>query len=175
VAPKVVGSYLGGFGTAPGLQTRQAKAYEAVVARHYPGLNNGNYADGFVYNYYNAAWALIQGLQKSGGQLGAALQRAMPRTLKSGYEVSDGGVVKLDANRQAIQDQYPLQITRTGTTIGASVVGYVPNVDQSFGGLFKKTSPAPGRAQPPCVKKATPWQGKIKVVKNGRITNAVIK
>jgi branched-chain amino acid transport system substrate-binding protein len=175
VAPKVVGSYLGGFGTAPGLQTRQAKAYEAVVAKHYPGLNGGNYADGFVYNYYNAAWAFIQGLQKSGGQLGAALQRAMPRTLKSGYEVSDGGVVKLDANRQAIQDQYPLQITRTGNTIGASVVGYVPNVDQSFGGLFKKTSPAPGRAQPPCVKKATPWQGKIKVVKNGRITNAVIK
>jgi branched-chain amino acid transport system substrate-binding protein len=175
VGPKVVGSYVGGFGTGPGLKTKQAKAYEAVVAKHYPGLNGGNYADGFVYNYYNAAWAFIQGLQKSGGQLGAALQRAMPRTLKSGYEVSDGGTVKLDGNRQAIQDQYPLQITRSGNTIVPSVVGYVPNVDQSFGGLFKKTSPAPGRSQPPCVKKSTPWQGKIKVVKNGVITSQVIK
>ncbi len=37
-------------------------------------------------------------------------------------------------------------------------------------GLFKKSSPPPGRTQPPCVKKSTPWQGKIKVVKNGVIT-----
>ena len=75
VAPKVVGSYVGGFGTGPGLKTRAAKAYEAVVAKHYPGLNGGNYADGFVYNYYNAAWALVQGLTKSGGQLGKSLQQ----------------------------------------------------------------------------------------------------
>ncbi|MFN8221951.1 MAG: ABC transporter substrate-binding protein [Gaiellales bacterium] len=176
VAPKVVGSYVGGFGTAPGLKTRQAKAYEAVVAKHYPGLNGGNYADGFVYNYYNAAWAFVRGLQASGGQVGAKLQAAMPRSNKSGYEVSDGGVVKLDANRQAIQDQYPLQIVKNADgSIGTAVVGYVPNVDQSFGGLFKKTSPAPGRTQPPCVKKKTPWQGKIRVVKNGVISNQVIK
>ena len=81
VGPKVVGSYVGGFGTGPGLKTKQAKAYEAVVAKHYPGLNGGNYADGFVYNYYNAAWAFVQGLTKSGGVTGAKLQAAMPRTL----------------------------------------------------------------------------------------------
>jgi branched-chain amino acid transport system substrate-binding protein len=176
VAPKVVGSYLGGFGTAPGLTTKQAKAYEAVMNKHYPGLNGGNYADGFVYNYYNAAWAFVRGLKASGGQLGAKLQASMPRTNRSGYEVSDNGIVKLDANRQAIQDQYPLQIVKNKDgSIGAAVVGYVPNVDQSFGGLFKKTSPAPGRAQPPCVKKKLPWQGNVKVVKNGVITSAVIK
>ena len=55
------------------------------------------------------------------------------------------------------------------------MIGYVPNVDQSFGGLFKPTSPPPGRAQPACVKKKLPWQGKIKVVKNGKVTNSVIK
>ena len=64
---------------------------------------------------------------------------------------------------------------KNGDTIGTAVVGYVPNVDQSFGGLFKKTSPPPGRTQPPFVKKATPWQGKIKVVKNGVITNQTLK
>ena len=174
VAPKVVGSYVGGFGTGPGLKTKQAKAYEAVVAKHYPGLNGGNYADGFVYNYYNAAWGFIQGLTKANGDL-SKLAASMPRTLKSGYEVSDGGTVKLDSNRQAIQDQYPLQVVKNGDAVSTAVVGYVPNVDQSFGGLFKKSSPPPGRTQPPCVKRKLPWQGKIRVVKNGTITNQIIK
>ncbi|MGL6280059.1 MAG: ABC transporter substrate-binding protein, partial [Gaiella sp.] len=167
VAPKVVGSYVGGFGTGPGLKTKQAKGYEAVVNRHYPGLNGGNYADGFVYNYYNAAWAFIQGLEKSNGALGKALQSAMPRSIKPGYQVSGGGVLKLDSNRQAIQDQYPLQVAKGANGIGTVVVAFAPNVDQSFGGLFKKTSPPPGRTQPPCVKKKLPWQNSLKVVKNG--------
>ncbi|MDW8337662.1 MAG: hypothetical protein RMM28_00805 [Thermoleophilia bacterium] len=108
--------------------------------------------------------------------MGIALQRAMPRALKSGYEVSDGGRVLLDSRRQAIQDQYPLQIVRNPDgSIGPAVVGYVPNVDQSFGGLFKPSSPPPGRAQPRCVKKSLPWQGKIRVVRNGVITNQVIR
>jgi branched-chain amino acid transport system substrate-binding protein len=175
VGPKVAGSYVGGFGTGPGLKTKQAKAYEAVVNRWYPGLNGGNYADGFLYNYYNAAWALVQGLTVSKGQTGTALQAAMPKSLKSGYEVSDGGSVKLDANRQAIQDQYPLQMVKNANGVGPVVVGYVPNVNQSFGGLFTKSSPAPGRTQPKCVKKSLPWQGKIKIVKNGVITPVVLK
>jgi branched-chain amino acid transport system substrate-binding protein len=171
VAPKVVGSYVGGFGTSPGLKTKQAKAYEAVMKKHYPKLPA---ADGFVYNYYNAAWAFVEGLRKAGGDL-AKLQASMPRSIKPGYQVSGGGVLKLDRNRQAVQDQWPLQLVKAGDAVATSVVGYVPNVDQSFGGLFKKSSPAPGRTQPPCVKKKLPWQGKIKVVKNGVITNQILK
>ena len=53
--------------------------------------------------------------------------------------------------------------------------GYVPNVDQTFGGYFGPNKPAPGRNYPACVKRKLPWQGKIKVVKNGVITNQVIK
>ena len=172
VAPKVVGSYLGGFGTGPGLRTGQARAYEAVIRRHYPRLPA---ADGFVHNYYNAAWALVQGLQRSGGRVGPALQRAMPRFLRGGYEVSDRGRIWLDRRRQAIQDQYPLQIVRQGNTITTRVVGYVPNVDQTFAGLFRPSSPPPGRAQPRCIRRNLPWQGKIRVVTNGRITNQVIR
>ncbi len=176
VAPKVVGSYVGGFGNGPGLKTKQAKEYEATINKYYPGLNGGNYADGFVYNPYNSAVALIQGLAKSKGALGAALQKAMPRQLPEGYQVSNGGKIKLDANNQAIQDQYQLQIVKKpGGGVTTATVAYVPMVNQSFGGLFKKTSPAPGRTQPPCKKLKTPWQGKIRVVKNGLITNQVIK
>jgi branched-chain amino acid transport system substrate-binding protein len=176
VAPKVVGSYIGGFGTGPGLKTAQAKAYEAKVAAIYPGLNGGNYADGFVYNYYNAAWALVQGLEKSGGALGAKLDAAMPRQLRAGYQVSNGGLVKLDSRRQAIQDQYELQLVKNADgSVGPVVVAYVPAVDQSFGGLFTPSSPPPGRTQPACKKLKTPWQGKIKVVKNGVITKQILK
>ncbi len=173
VAPKVVGAYVGGFGTAGGLKTKQAATYRAMVLKTYPKLPTD---DGFVYNYWNAGWALVQGLQKSGGQLGAKLNAALPRSIRPGFQVSNGGVLHLDANRQAIQDQYPLQIVKNKDgSIGAAVVGFVPNVGQDFGGLFKKSSPPPGRTQPPCKKVKTPWQGKIKVVKNGVITNQVIK
>jgi branched-chain amino acid transport system substrate-binding protein len=173
VAPKFVGSYLGGFGTGPGLKTPQAKRYEKALLSHYPALPT---ADGFVYNYYNAAWALVQGLTKSGGAVGGKLQAAMPRTLASGYEVSDNGFVRLDTRRQAIQDQYQLRLFKNADgSVGPQVVAYVPNVDQSFGGLFKPSSPPPGRSQPKCVKKKTPWQGKIRVVKNGVITKTIIK
>jgi branched-chain amino acid transport system substrate-binding protein len=173
VAPKLVGAWVGGAGTGPGLKTAQAKAYEAVMHKYYPKLPA---SDLFVYNYYNAAWALVQGLQKSGGAVGAKLQAALPRSLKSAYEVSDGGTVKLDSRRQAIQDQYQLRLVKNADgSVGPQVAAYVPNVDQSFGGLFKPTSPPPGRTQPPCKKLKTPWQDKIKVVKNGVITSQVIK
>jgi branched-chain amino acid transport system substrate-binding protein len=175
VAPRLVGAYVGGFGTSPGLKTKAARSYERSVAKVFPGLNGGNYADGFVYNYYNAAWALIKGLRKSGGAVGGKLQRSLPHTLKPGYQVSNRGVLRIDSNRQAIQDQWPLQIVRQGGKPALTVVGFVPNVGQSFGGLFKKTSRPPGRTQPPCKKVKTPWQGKIRVVKNGVITKSVIK
>ncbi len=100
----------------------------------------------------------------------------MPRSIESPFQISNGGVVKLDSRRQAIQDQYQLQLVKNADgSVGPQVVAYVPNVDQSFGGLFKPTSPPPGRTQPPCKKLKTPWQGKIQVVTNGKITNQVIK
>jgi branched-chain amino acid transport system substrate-binding protein len=173
VAPKVVGSYVGGFGTAAGLKTPRADAYRAKVLAVYPKLPTD---DGFVYNYYNAAWALVQGLNKSGGELGAKLDAALPRSIKPAFQISNGGVLHLDSRRQAIQDQYQLQLVKNADgSVGPQVVAFVPNVDQSFGGLFKPTDPPPGRTQPPCKKQKTPWQGKIKVVSNGKITNQVIK
>ena len=100
----------------------------------------------------------------------------MPRTNKPAYEVSDSGVVQLDSRRQAIQDQYPLQVVKnTDGSIGTKVVGYVPNVDQSFGGLFKPTSPPPGRAQPLRARRSCRGRARSARCKNGIITNTVIK
>ena len=52
------------------------------ASKWFPGVADVN--DGFFYNYWNAAWALVQGLNKSGGAVGAPLQAALPRTLQAG-------------------------------------------------------------------------------------------
>jgi len=174
VAPRLIGAYYGGFGNAPGLKTRQARQYESTVKKWY-GPAKFNVTDSFVYNYYNAAHALVIGLARSKGAVGAKLQAALPRKIRTGYQVSNHGVVKLDSNRQAITDQYPQQIVKgPDGKPAAKVVGFVPSVAQSFGGIFKKTSPPPGRKQPPCVKHKFPWQGHIRAVVNGKITNKII-
>jgi branched-chain amino acid transport system substrate-binding protein len=175
VAPKLIGSYMGGFGTAQtGLNTPRAKAYVKNAGKWFPGQADVN--DGFFYNYWNAAWALVQGLNKSKGQVGAALHRAMPRTLKPAFQVANKGVLRLDGRRQAVQDQYPLQIVRGADgKPAAKVAGYVPNVDQTFGGYFGPKKKAPNRAVPGCAKRKLPWQGKIRVVRNGRITSQFIR
>ncbi len=173
VAPKLVGSYVGGFGNMPGVHNAKVDAYRAYMKKMYPKLPAD---DGFVYNYYMAAKALIQGLQKSGGAVGAKLQASLPRSIDGPFQISNGGKVKLDSRRQAIQDQYQLQLVKNADgSVSPQVVAYVPAVDQSFGGLFKPTSPPPGRTQPPCTKVKTPWQGKIRLVVNGKITNQILK
>lgn len=171
VAPKLRGAYIGGFGIGPGLKTAAASKYRAVMKKNYPKIPA---EDSFTLNYYRGAHALVVGLEASNGQVGAALQRAMPRSIDDPYQLASGGKVRLDSRRQAIQDQYAMQINASGK-FGISMAGYVPNVDQTFGGTFAPNKPAPGRNFPPCVKKSLPWQGKIRVVKNGRVTNQVIK
>ena len=173
VAPKVVGAYVGGFGNMPGVHNAKVDAYRAYAKKMYPAQNVD---DGFFYNYYMAAKALVLGLQKSGGALGAKLQASLPRSIDGPFQISNGGKVKLDSRRQAIQDQYQLQLVKQSDgSVAPVVVAYVPAVDQSFGGLFKPTSPPPGRTQPACKKVKTPWQGKIKVVTNGKVTNQILK
>jgi branched-chain amino acid transport system substrate-binding protein len=171
VAPKLRGAYIGGFGIAPGLKTAAAAKYRAVMKRYYPKIPA---EDSFTLNYYRSAHALVLGLQKSNGRVGAALQRSLPRVIDDPYQVSTGGKVRLDSRRQAIQDQWMMQINPTGA-FGIRTYGYVPNVDQTFGGTFGPNKPAPGRNFPACTKKKLPWQGKIKVVANGKVTNQLVK
>jgi hypothetical protein len=64
-----------------------------------------------------------------------------------------------------------LQVTGNG----GRLVANVPYVDQTFGGVFGPTKLAPGRAFPPCVKRKLPWQGKLRVVRNGKVTNELVR
>ena len=176
VAPRLVGAYMGGFGTfqTGGLKKAQARNVREEREQVVHGTERERRVLLQLLERRVGDGAGPEQVERSGRSRAAA---GMPRTLKPGFQVANNGVLKLDSRRQAIQDQYPLQITKaTGEgTVTTSIVGYVPNVDQTFGGYFGPSKPAPGRNYPPCVKRKLPWQGKIKVVKNGVITNQNIK
>ncbi len=162
LGPQLVGAYMGGFGTGPGLQTKAAKAYRKLASKWYPDFNPD---DGFYYNWWNPAWALTTAMEKINGDLSAGHQKlwaALPRQLNAGF-----GVIKLDKNRQAIQDQYPIRYVKKGKTITFEVIGLIPQVDQTFGGQFNESTPSPSRTAPACKKTKLPWMNKIIPVKNG--------
>lgn len=150
--------------TNPGSTDPTAVAYINVVKKWYPGLE-GLAPSVFFYNYYNAAWGLIKGLQAvkgdiSGGQ--KALQAALGKvTLKGGY-----GNIKLDANRNAVTDNYVQQLVKgSDGKLTVKTIRRIPNVDQTFGGTFSPSTPPPGRTNPPCVKRSLPWIGKYITLK----------
>src|SRR5262245_27412236 len=65
VAPRLIGSYVGGFGIGPGLKTKGAAFYRASVAKTYPTLEANIHAeDAFILNYWRAAHAFVVGLNK---------------------------------------------------------------------------------------------------------------
>ena len=70
------------------------------------------------------------------------------------------GKIKLDKNRQGIIPVYYQQLYLKGGKLAVKTVGYIPNVDQTFGGTFSTSTPPPGRTSPACVKRSLPWIGK---------------
>ena len=174
VAPQVSGAYVGGFGT-PGTDYKGAAALKYVsqqgkIWKQIPPLgpmNIGNAFNGFYFNYYKAAWGLVKGLQAVHGNISnqKPLQAALAKvTLNTPF-----GVVKLDSNRQAVEGEWSYQIiAKPGQTV-VKTVQFIPNVNQTFGGVFSRSSPPPGRTQPPCKKASLPWVGKEKPVVNGVI------
>ena len=75
------------------------------------------------------------------------------------------GTVKLDENRQAIFTVYDQQLYMKDGKLAVKTVTSIPDVDQTFGGTFSGSTPAPGRNFPGCEKKDLPWLGKATPVK----------
>ncbi len=152
---RVVGSFVSGLGVGSGLKTPAAAAYRRIAPENEAAVD-----------YYRAARAVVDGLKRSKGRAGAALHAAMPRAVPDPY-----GRIRLDSRRQAVHDQWLLQVVGNGVRLVANV----PGVDQAFGGVFGPTKLAPGRAFPPCVKRKLPWQGKLRVVRNGKVTSDLVR
>lgn len=134
----------------------KAVEYNQLIDTLYPSIA-GTGPSVFTYNYYNAAWALIQALEATGGEVGAPLQEALAGVvLDAAY-----GEIKLDDNRQAITDNFVGQIVETDGGFGFKTILRIPAVDQAFGGVFSPETPSVDRENPVCEPLDTPppWIG----------------
>jgi branched-chain amino acid transport system substrate-binding protein len=161
----VSGAYVGGAGTAGDLDSPAAQNYaNNIIGKWFKQIPpNGaaapQAASTFTFGFYINTWGLIKGLQAvkgdiSGGQ--KKLQAALAKTVLNGPY----GVVKLDANRQAILTTYYQQLYTKDGKLAVKTVGAVPGVTQTFGGTFSSSTPAPSGTDPKCVKRSLPWVGK---------------
>jgi branched-chain amino acid transport system substrate-binding protein len=169
------GAYAGTFGTAGDLKTARAKKYAATIAKWFKAIPPfGSNAQGqqassnFLYNYYNATWGLIKALKAVDGDISDNQKQLQTVLSKTSLPGAAYGPIRLDKNRNGIQGQYIQRLGLSDGKLVARTVRYVPNVEQSFGGLFKG-DPPPSRTVPACVKKTLPWHGKSRPVVNGVI------
>ena len=165
LSARVAGAYAGGAGTAGDLATKAAQQYsKRVIGKWFKtippfGAAAPQASSTFTFGYFINTWGLIKGLQAvkgdiSGGQ--KKLQKVLGKvSLQTGY-----GPIKLDKNRQGIIPVYYQQLYTKNGKLAVKTVGYIPNVDQTFGGTFSSNTPPPGRKFPPCVKRSLPWVGK---------------
>jgi branched-chain amino acid transport system substrate-binding protein len=115
----------------------------------------------FVYNYYNAAWALIKGLEAVNGDI--TDQSKLQDALKSVTLDGAWGEIKLDDNRNGIADNFVKEIvpdTNGDKIPDVKTVRRIPGVEQTFGGTFTADTPPPDRTNPKCKKGNQPaWVG----------------
>ena len=106
----------------------------------------------FTYSYFVNTWGLIEALKQVKGDISGdqkKLQDALAQiSLNAPY-----GKITLDENRQAITDQYYLQLVEGDKGLATKTVGSVPDVDQTFGGTFGDSTPG-ARPDVPALREA---------------------
>ena len=165
LSTRVVGAYAGGAGTSGDLATPAAKNYaNNIIGKWFKtippfGPAAGQAASTFTYGYFINTWGLIKGLQAVKGDISGG-QKALQAAVKAAVLPTAYGTIHLDANNQGVIPVYYQQLYTKGGKLAVKTVGYIPNVDQTFGGTFSASTPAPGRTSPACVKRSLPWIGK---------------
>jgi branched-chain amino acid transport system substrate-binding protein len=155
--------------TAADAKTPEVEAYSQGLKDAYGDEIAGLGPSVFTYGYYTGMTALIKGLEAVDGDVSdqSKLQQALADVTLSGEE-APWGDVKLDENRQAISDVYVKKIVKDATGDGVPDVQTfrrVPQVDQTFNGVFTPDTPAPDRSNPKCTKgEAPPWVGNAEEV-----------
>jgi branched-chain amino acid transport system substrate-binding protein len=150
------------------------KSYIADMEKAYGKEIAGAGPSVFTYGYYTGMTALLKGLKEVDGDLSdqKKLQEALAGVTLSGDE-APWGDVKLDDNHQAISNVFLKKIVKDANGDGTpdvQTVRSIPDVDQTFAGVFTPDTPAPDRNNPKCVKSDTapPWVGKSEKVSFGK-------
>jgi branched-chain amino acid transport system substrate-binding protein len=141
----------GGTDSDPG--TSMA-VYTAHLAKAFPKVFSfvglGAPGAGFGLGYYNAMQAALTALGRVGGDLSHGERRYMAALAKVELDAPNGHV-RLDANHQAVAPNYLNRLVRNRRgKLTAKTFETIPDVEQTFGGLFSATSPPPGRTSPAC-------------------------
>ena len=164
LSTRVTGAYAGGAGTAGDLATPAAKNYaNNIIGKWFKtippfGAAAPQAASTFTFGYFANTWGLIKGLQAVKGDLSGG-QKKLQTALGKVKLASPYGPIHLDKNRQAVIPVYYQQLYQKAGKLAVKTVGYIPGVDQTFGGTFSSKTPPPGRNFPPCVKRSLPWIG----------------
>jgi branched-chain amino acid transport system substrate-binding protein len=125
--------------------------YANAVKKYYPKVSPNSL---FTAGYYDEMTGIVLGLKKVGGDLSDGGKKFRAALAKVSWN-SEHGPVKLDANRNAIADNFVVQVTKGG---GFKTLKDVHEVDQTFGGHFSATTPTVGRNSPACTHgNAPPW------------------
>ena len=180
LGPDIAGAYIGGFAAFPGdVVTPEIEAYKASADATWESLASGAAGGetapasaaagfGFMYGYYVAGLALVQGLEAVDGDLSdghaAFREELATMTLEAPY-----GTVTLDENRQGIIDTFVAQLVldeESGEVV-QKTVAIIPQVDQTFGGTFGPDTPPPSREDPACEAADLPWVGNAIPVVDG--------
>jgi branched-chain amino acid transport system substrate-binding protein len=101
----------------------------------------------FTVLYYDGMQAILQGLEQVNGDLSDD-SKAFQAALAGMQPTFPNGSVTLDDNRNSIQPAYVVQVVKDGDELGFEVLETIPDVDQTFGGLFGPDSPDPSRDEP---------------------------
>jgi branched-chain amino acid transport system substrate-binding protein len=125
--------------------------YANAVKKYYPKVSPNSL---FTAGYYDEMTGIVLGLKKVGGDLSDGGKKFRAALGKVSWS-SEHGPVKLDKNRNAIADNFVVQVTKGG---GFKTLKDVKGVDQTFGGHFSATTPTVGRNSPACTHgNAPPW------------------
>jgi branched-chain amino acid transport system substrate-binding protein len=170
LSTRVTGAYAGGAGTAGDLATPAAKHYnQRIIGKWFKtippfGAAAPQASSTFVFGYYVNTWGLIKGLQAVKGDLSGG-QKKLQAAIGKVRLATPYGPIHLDQNRQGVVPIYYQQLYQKDGKLAVKTVGYIPQVDQTFGGTFSTKTPAPGRTNPKCVKRSLPWIGKTQTPK----------
>ena len=164
LSTRVTGAYVGGAGTAGDLATKAAKAYNAQVGKVFKtippfGAAAPQASSTFTYGFYVNTWGLLDGLKAVGGDISGG-QKKLQAAIKEVKLQTPYGPLHLDKNNQAVINVFYQQLYTKNGKLAVKTVGEIPGVDQTFGGTFSSSTPAPGRTAPKCVKRSLPWIGK---------------
>jgi branched-chain amino acid transport system substrate-binding protein len=169
---RVSGAYLG-QGQAGDLKTAPSLRYNNVIGRAYSqfppfGAAKPQAGSVFVYTYFANAEALIKALKSVGGDISGGQKKLQSALAKTVLTDTAYGRITLDQNRNAITDAYIQQLYTKGGKLAVKTSYQVPNTTQSFGGIFTRNTPSPGRSFPTCTKRTPPrWVNNLVPIKNG--------